>query len=220
MMYFERDMENQPIQQQNPSAMPHNSEVSFPQPQTPDGKGNGVKIIIAVIGVLLIVVVGGWLILTASSDDGVAPTPSPEGLSPIGTPMVAEPLEAEPVATPTPEPVDKTEIAIQVLNGIGTPGEASFLRDELTDIGFEEITAANADTQNATETVATYSRDLPASVADEITALLESLYQSVRTRRATVPEGFDVTITTGPRGTAATPTPTPQAQDTEQETEE
>ncbi len=107
---------------------------------------------------------------------------------------------------------------IEVLNGTGIPGAASFLQDELKDLGFEDIEAGNADNQDQEETIVTYSRELNSAIADEITKKLEELYDSVRTRKATLSGDFDVSITTGPRkgGTAtaspkATTTSSPKA---------
>lgn len=213
-------MEDQSNQQQ----VPPQPEVSFPQPREAEGKSKNFKIIIAVVGVILIVVIGGWLILGNNSGEGGQPSPTPaeSGLSNFPTPALTQ------TPTPTPSasaaPVDKTSIKIEVLNGTGVPGEASFLEKELSELGYEDTTASNADDQSQTETVATYSRELSAVVADEITARLEELYEKVRTRRATISGGFDLSITTGPRKTASaspkatstskatvTPTATPKA---------
>lgn len=176
-----------------------------------------MKVIIAVIGVILILVAGGWFILGNNSGSGATPSPTPNsGLSTFPTPAATE--TPAPSPTPDAEPVDKSEISIEVLNGTGVPGEAGYLQGELEDLGFEDITAGNADDQDATETVATYSRELSAEVADEITERLEELYETVRTRRATISGDFDVSITTGtrknasPRATStASPTASPEA---------
>jgi len=187
-----------------PRHMPPQQEVSFPQPKEPNGRGKGLKVLVAIIGVVVIVLVGGWLILGNSSGGSASPSPTPVGgLSTFPTPEVAE----TPESTPTPKPVEKGKVRIEVLNGTGVPGEASFLQGKLEDAGFEEVTAGNADNQDETETVATYSRDLPPEITDEMTQLLEGLYKKVRTRKATISGDFDVSITTGPRAGSATATP-------------
>lgn len=187
-----------------------NPPVSFPQPREPEGKSKGMRIVIAIIGVILIMAAGGWFILGNNSGSGATASPTPgNGLSAFPTPSVTEsPTEAP---TSTPEPMDKSKVRIEVLNGTGVPGEAGFLQTALEGMGFEEITAGNADSQNATEAVATYSRDLSPALADEITAKLETLYTTVRTRRATISGDFDLTITTGPRKGGAAATATPKA---------
>lgn len=199
---METEFQTQPV--------PHQPEVSFPQPREPQGKGSNAKIIIAVIGVILILVAGGWFILGNNSGDGATASPTPNsGLSTFPTPEATS--TPEPTPTEEAKPVDKSEISIEVLNGTGVPGEASFLQGELEDIGFEDTTAGNADDQDATETVATYSRELSATVADEITAKLEELYETVRTRRATITGDFDVSITTGTRKKDSKATSSPKA---------
>lgn len=202
-MVIYREMEENQFQGH---AMPHQNEVSFPQPKEPGGKSSA-KIIIAVIGVILIVVVGGWLIL-GNNTGGSTATPTPVGgLSDFPSPTTETPTP-DPTATPTP--AAKEDVKIEVLNGTGVPGEASFLENALTELGFENIEAGNADEQNSTETVATYSRELSPATADEITAKLEEIYDTVRTRRATVSGDFDVSITTGPRK-AGSATASPKA---------
>lgn len=197
-------------QAQNPP-IPHQPEVSFPQPREPQGNNN-IKIIIAVVGVILILVAGGWLVL-GNTGGGASQTPTPTPNGGLTTFPTTAPTPT-PSATPTPEPVDKSEIRIEILNGTGVPGEASFLQGELEDLGFEEITAGNADTQDAGETTVTYSRDLSPAISDEITEALEEIYETVRTRTATISGDYDVSIVTGPRastGASATTSPTPTA---------
>lgn len=195
--------------QQNPQ-IARQPEVSFPEPREPQGKGSNIKIIIAVVGVILILLAGGWFVLGNNSGESATPSPTPnDGLSSFPTIAPTEMPSSTP--TPTPEPVEKSEVKIEVLNGTGVPGEAGFLQGELEDLGFEDITARNADSQDATETVATYSRDLSTAVADEITAMLEKVYKSVRTKKATISGDYDVSIVTGPRADKATATSSAKA---------
>lgn len=185
--------------------MPHQPEVSFPQPKEAGSSASNKKTIIAVIGVILIIVVGGWFVLGNSSGGSSSPSPSPTGaLSAFPTPEVQTPT---PSATPSPSPVAKDQLKVEVLNGTGVPGEAGFLQKELEEMGFENIDTGNADKQDATETMATYSRELNSATADELTAKLEELYEKVRTRRASISGGFDISITTGPRKTSKTASP-------------
>ena len=201
------------MEEQSPSqSIPSQPEVSFPQRREPERKSSNVKVIIAVVGVIAIILLGGWFIL-GNSSGGEEPTPTPtdDGLSSFPTPEAT--ITPSPTASGSPAPVDKSKIKVEILNGTGVPGEASFLQKEMEGLGFEDITAGNADEQDQTETVATYSRELSAAVADEITARLEELYEKVKTRRATVSGDFDLTITTGPRkktlGATSSPTAKP-----------
>lgn len=205
--------ENSPIQQ--PAPMPVQHEVSFPEPKQKNGNGRGsiLKWIIVFVGI--IVIVGGGILFLANSqnrsDTTTSPTPDNGSLSTFPTP---EPT-VEPTLTPTatPAPVDKASVKVNVLNGTGTPGGAGFLQVELEKIDFEDIEVGNADSQNETTTTVTYTRDLSPAISDEITALLEKLYDKVETKKASISGGFDVKIVTGDRKSSsstakATATPT------------
>lgn len=174
---------------------------------SPKRSGKGFpKWIAAVIGVMLILAVGGFFIARSLGEtEDSEPTPSGAGLSTFPTPNTTSTPEASP--SPEARDVDKSEVKIEVLNGTGTAGEASFLKGKLEDLGYENIEAANADTQDAKETTVTFASDLPDEIVDEITEELEDIYTSVESQSGTVSGGFDVRIITGPRSGAATSTP-------------
>lgn len=202
----------EPTQNQQQQPVPAQSQVSFPQPREPQSKGKFGKIIIAVVGVMIIVAIGGWFILNNNSGTGEpnsSPTPGTGGLSAFPTPQ--ETVSPSPTPTASSKPVAKSEVKIDVLNGTGVPGEAGYLKKQLEDIDFSDITAGNADTQDATETTVTYSRDLSTAISDEITAKLKELYETVKTKKATISGGFDVSIVTGPRSKSTKATSTPNA---------
>lgn len=199
-----------------------NASYSDPVRQEPtirpvDGQGSSSsksskgfpKWIIAIIGVVLILLVGGFFIVRSlgESEESEGPTPTPAGLSAFPTPNTTP----TPEATPASGEVDKAEIKIEVLNGTGTAGEASFLQTKLKDLGYEEVQAANASSQDETETTATFSRDLPEEIVEEITEELEKIYTKVTANRGTVSGDFDIQILTGPRTGVATPTSSPRA---------
>lgn len=192
-------MENDNIQTQNQPVQPEvRPSVGFPE--TPRKKSGGFpKWIIAVVGVLLILAVGGFFISRSlGSSEETEPTTTPAGLSSLPTPNVT--------STPTPEAVeevDKSEVSIEVLNGTGTAGEATFLQGELEDLGYEEIEVGNATSQNETETTVTISNDMPDEIVDELTEALEDIYDEVTVSRGTVSGGFDIRILTGPRAGAS-----------------
>lgn len=191
-------MESDNIQTQNQPVQPEvRPSVGFPE--TPRKKSGGFpKWIIAVVGVILILAVGGFFISRSlGSTEEIEPTPTSAGLSSLPTPNVT--------TTPTPEPVevDKSEIKVEVLNGTGTAGEATFLQGELEDLGYEEIEVGNASSQNETETTVTISNDMPDEIVDELTEALEDIYDEVTVSRGTVSGGFDIRILTGPRAGAS-----------------
>lgn len=188
---------NQPQVPRQQASQPQ-ANVGFPQP--PKKKSSFPKWILGVIGVLLIAIVGGFFLYqnyTGSAEP--SPTPSVGGLSTFATPS---PTQTPDVATPTPQPVDKSEISIQVLNGTGIAGEASFLSGELQELGYENIVAENADDQNETRTTVTYSERIGEAESEEITERLNEVYERVRTRRGDTGE-YDIVIITGPRSGAS-----------------
>jgi hypothetical protein len=62
-------------------------------------------------------------------------------------PTIASPTPT-PLPSPTPTPtiaINKETIRIKVLNGSGTPGKASAVKDILKEKGYQEILTGNAD---------------------------------------------------------------------------
>jgi hypothetical protein len=188
--------------------------VGFPSPQNhpeEQSKGGIMKWIIALI-VIVIIIAGGIFAIRnfsggESTDDA---SPTPNTLSSFATPTSTPTPTA--AATPTPKP--KSEVKVQILNGTGKAGEASFLKDEMEKLGYSDIEAANADSQDETVTTFSFDKDLSDDYVTEITKKLEEIYQDVRVRRSSLTD-FDVSILTGPRkGTSATsesPTPSGSA---------
>lgn len=172
-------------------------------PRRSGGKGFP-KWIAAVIGVMLILAIGGFFIARSLGEATDAePSPSGGGLSTFPTPDST----TTPEPTPETREVEKSEVRIEVLNGTGTPGEASFLQGELEELGYEEIEVANAESQDETTTTVTFADDLPEEIVEEITEALEEIYDSVETETGGLSGDLDIRILTGPRSGAATSSP-------------
>lgn len=197
-------MENDQNQQQTPPTPEAQPEVTFPAGEEKKSR-KFPKWILAVIGVLIIVGGGVWFLLQTPGTDEIAdnePTPVGNTLSAFATP---DPTDA-PEPTEAPEPEDKSKLVVEVLNGTGIPGEASFLQAKLEDLGFEDIEAANADDQDETLTTVTFDRKLSPALVDEIKEFLEEIYSGVKVKKASL-TSTDIRITTGPRGNATKATP-------------
>ena len=113
-----------------------------------------------------------------------------------------------PDPTPSPEPeekVDRTEVSISILNGTGISGEAGLLLSDLEDLGYENIDTGNATSLDNEDTSVTFSSDLSDVVVDEVTKLLETVYQKVDIDTTTA--DTDIEIITGLRKDQ-TPLPT------------
>jgi hypothetical protein len=191
------DNSSQKFEQSAPAA------VSFPSTASGGSKKKSgrAKGIIAILGVVIIVAVGGYLLLRFTNspvEEDNSPSATTQGLSTFATP--------EP--TPTPEAKAKADVVIEVLNGTGTAGDAGLAKDELVDLGYEQITADNADSQDESITTITYDRGLDEANMDAITKAIEDVFEEVKVKKASLSGGVDVRIVTGPRAGA---TPTPEA---------
>ncbi len=184
------------------------SDVGFPPPPVREKSSKLGKILFAILGVLIIVGVGGYFLLKgpASSDDESSPSTDENNLSSFATP------EPEPTTTPAPttKPTNKSEIKIQVLNGTGTAGDASFLKKEFENLGYSDIVTGNAESQGETTTTVSFASSVSSDVVKEITTRLEALYKEVKTRKETLPEGTSVKVITGTKkGTNIKTSPSP-----------
>ncbi|MFH1792461.1 MAG: LytR C-terminal domain-containing protein [Patescibacteria group bacterium] len=190
-----------------------NPEVGFPLSQSKTKKKTNILVFI-ILGIVILV--GGIIFFVTKGNkesELVSPSPTSEGVI-INTPS----------ATETPEPVDKVDVSIEVLNGTGISGEAGYLQGKLRDLGYTDIEVGNADDQDQTVTTVTFSAELDEANKNEIQAELEKLYEDV-TVKTSSSISVDASIVTGlkkgqtpkPSATAtpkATATPTATATST------
>lgn len=169
-----------------------NPQVGFPQ-NPPRAKSKMSLVFFIILGIILLI--GAVIFFISRSANEAVPSPSPTSFfsapSPTPTP------EASPEASPTSE--DKSELSVEILNGTGIPGEASYLQGQLKNLGYENVTAANASTQNETSTTVTFARDVSTAVKDELEAELEKLYTDVNVSTSSTLSGVDIRILTGLR---------------------
>ncbi len=190
--------------QPQPQQTPQNINVSQPSSRR-TGKG-GKKGLFIVLILVLVMGVGAGLFFLGRARQGeveASPTPFVSGFGDIATP--------EP--TSSPEPADRADVEISVLNGTGIAGEASLLQGKLRDLGYTEVEAGNATNQDNEATTVTFSSSLSESIVEEITELLEETYKTVKSRTSSSVT-VDVEIVTGLRkGATAKPeaTATPES---------
>lgn len=198
------------MEENNPMQPTSNEPVGFPgampAPSTqPTSNGNWKWLVILI---LFLIVIGAVTFFVFKSSRGVStenasPTPAATDMSNVATP----------VPSPSATPADKTQLKIQVLNGTGIAGEAGLLTSALKALGYTDITAGNASTQNATDTQVTFASTVSQDVVTEITNKLKDMYTSVTTGNSTL-SGFDIQVVTGVRKgqtTQASASPSPSA---------
>lgn len=152
---------------------------------------------VALIGVAIFFIVRG--LNKEDNFETVSPTPNVKGI-PTSAP------------TASPEPADRSEISIEILNGTGIAKEASLLQGKLEDLGYSDIESGNAQDQDYDAAVVTFASSLSEEVKDEITEELEGIYAEVDVKTSES-DGFDVQVITGLRKGQ-----TPQPEDTEEPT--
>lgn len=206
-MEEQNQTESQP-QTQNPINIP--KQPTTP-PQAMKKEKGGKKGLVAIL-IVAAIGIGIFLIVKGSKNPKTEASPTPDSnLYDYETPK----------PTSSPEPVDRENISIKVLNGTGIAKEASYLQGQLADLGYKDIDMGNADDQDYEVTEVTFSQDTPDEVIDEITKELEKIYEDVKTTTSRSLEDVDVQIITGLRK-GHTPKPqetsTPKPEKTESPT--
>ena len=156
-----------------------------------EGSGNMKKILLVIFLLLL----GGALIFA-----GIKAADKFMGNEEEAEEELTEEIleEATPTPTPTPEAtIEKSEVTVKVLNGTGTPGQAGKAKTVMEDLGFEDVTAGNAPSRNATSTTVVFSVDIPQSLRDEIVEALDEVFDEVEQEEDEDTE-MTITVTTGP----------------------
>lgn len=181
---------------QDASSISETPKVSFPEGSK---KIKGGRWILIAIAAILVVAGGAIFIIGARKSNKVefSASPTPEAMG--------ETVEPTPEASI--EPIAKDEVKIQILNGTGISGEASFLQGVLQKLGYSIIDVGNATSQDGAKktTEVVFSSELDDSTKSEIQTKLEAEYQDVKVS-STTSTNVDIKITTGLR-TGQTPKP-------------
>ena len=182
---------------------PQEAMTTDAPPGAEDEKKAKNKKVIAIVLILAAIVLigGGAYFLLSSPTEESEPSPTPR---PVATPAQT------PQATEVPDDINREDVKIEVLNGTGIEGEATFLKDALNALGYTKVDVGNASKQDNTATIITYASSVDEAVKAEITALCEKEYTSVKEVSGS-PGAFDIEIITGLRRGM---TPTPEATET------
>ena len=181
---------------------PQSTNLSIDQKQ----KKGSSKWVLIFIALLILGGAGIFFFTKSSNTEEANPTPTFESVPFEDTFGDTE--------TPSPEPVVKADISIEIQNGTGLTGEAKYLQDKLELLGYTDIVAKNAATTDNTDTVVTFLKDTSQTVQDEITKELEKIYKKVVVKTSTT-QDVNILIVTGLRtGQTAKPSPTATASPT------
>lgn len=176
--------------------------VSFPTVGQSPKKGGGKTLLVIIA--LIIIAVLGYIIFKSSSKKNAGDI---SNVTPVETTTPEITPESSPTATP--KAADKSAVKIQIQNGTGIAGEAGYLQTQFKALGYANITAGNASTQDASETTVTFAKSLAQSLVDEITAKLKSVYTGVTVKTSST-QTADVVIITGLRkGATSKPSASP-----------
>ena len=152
--------------------------------------GIGFKEIFLAILILIILGGGGFLAYQFRQSYKQTQTDSQK--------IIEDSLKEQEVASPTPIPtVARDQLTVNILNGSGVSGQAGSIQEELTGIGFDNITIGNFDEDNTPQTMATFSARISDTDKSAITNLLKGIFAQVITNIATTSAQYDVNIVTG-----------------------
>ncbi len=174
------------------------------------GRGPSKKIFLILALIVIIIVAGVLFFLSRSSEENTTPEETE-----FETVNFEQQETSSP--TPTPEPIQRSEIKIEVLNGTGIAKQAAFLQEKLEELGYEQIETGNADDQQQEETTITVSPNIPNQVRQEIFDELETIYKRVNTSTKSLTD-VDIQIIVGLRKEQELPTPTPTSSEKPQPT--
>jgi hypothetical protein len=163
------------------------------------------RIWLIIILVVVIIIAATLFMLSRPKSESEESNQEPEETT-LDT-FTFEDNEETPSPTPTQAEIDKTKIAIRILNGTGIAKQAAFLEGELIKIGYENFTVGNAETQDKETTTATFSSDVPTQARQEVFDRLEELYQRVETETKEM-DDVDILIIVGVKKGQTLPSPT------------
>lgn len=199
-------MEDQNI---NTGHVNSNSGVSFPSVSQPQPQKKSSAKTLLVLGILILVLVLGFIIFkNGSNEETEELTPTPYSNFIEDDNSVSD---STPEPTSTPKAVDKSDVKINIQNGTGVAGEAAYLQTQLKTLGYSNMTAGNASSQDETTTTVTFAKSLDQTVVDEITKKLKDIYQDVSVKTSSTAT-TDVVVVTGTRkGATSKASATPSA---------
>lgn len=166
-------------------------------------------LIIPIVILLIIIAIAAFLFFEPFSDNDKENDKNPDKIEITLDSSLEEELSS-PTQAPTPEPIDKSEISIEVLNATGIAGQAASLKEKLENLDFTQIETGNADDDEQESTSVSFSSTVDEQVREEILEALEDTYKEVIISNDE-PQNSDILIIAGLKVGQSLPTPEPTA---------
>ncbi len=149
--------------------------------------------------IVIFIVIGGFIFLSGSKQAGFQFqkfNPFAKGTSKSG--VLQSPT---PSSVPSPDTSqklsDKSQMAVEVINGTGKAGQAGKVKSMLENLGFSDIATENAQDPKNTITKVEFSNDIPSEVRSEVENELKGTFETVETEDLSSDSNFKIVITTG-----------------------
>jgi len=118
------------------------------------------------LGIIAVLIVGGLWFVQSSATNLAIEDPAPPVIAGAPDPVIdpppvieKEPMVEEVLPVTDPTQIDTEGLTLTVLNGTAAQGMAARAGTRLSDIGWPEATATNADSTDVAQSVVAYSED-------------------------------------------------------------
>lgn len=153
----------------------------------------------AFIAVAIFIIAGGFIFLSGSKLGGfqlLKFNPFAKGTSGIQVSSSPSPISA---ASPETDQKlsDKSQMAVEVVNGTGKVGQAGKVKAMLENLGFSDITTANADNPASIVTEVEFAGDISEEVRSEVESELKGIFETVEAGTLPSDSTYQIVVTTG-----------------------
>ncbi len=117
----------------------------------------------------------------------------------LNTVDVAKKAKVTPTQIPTPTVVGKPKenLKVEIQNGTGTPGQAKKVQGIVSDLGYKQIEAKNAESTDNADTIVSFSPNISSSDKQELLATLKKTFKKVVSKDLPESSTSDILIVTG-----------------------
>lgn len=182
--------------------------LSDDQPQDKSTLGKGIPFIIVFL--IMIIFILGFLLINGNFKFSI-----PFLMEDTKLVLESPQIQANPISTESSTPKISSPSAIKnadqlkvvVLNGTGITGQASKIKDLLTQFNLSNIETDNAQGIFAKDTIVIFSQSVAEELQVKITTLLEENFDTVSPQKNISSQSADILITTGKPKIVLSPSP-------------